>query len=84
MARVETGHIHLGSSILHHTDGWETKSQREGGEKKKKLGTHRNTGTTSSTPAFMHAYEQTKTGELRCSVCLSGFKNTCSHADSAC
>lgn len=29
MARVETGHIHLGSSILHHTEGWETKSLKK-------------------------------------------------------
>lgn len=29
MAHVETGHIHLGSSILHHTEGWETKSLKK-------------------------------------------------------
>lgn len=29
MARVETGHIHLRSSILHHTEGLETKSVKE-------------------------------------------------------
>lgn len=32
MAHVETGHIHLRSSILHHTESWETKSL---GKKKK-------------------------------------------------
>lgn len=30
MAHVETGHIHLGTSILHHTGGWETKTHRLG------------------------------------------------------
>lgn len=29
MARVETGHIHLRSSILHHTEGLETKSVKK-------------------------------------------------------
>lgn len=33
MAHEETGHIHLGSSILHHTENWETKMLK----KKKKL-----------------------------------------------
>lgn len=53
MARVETGHIHLGSSILHHREGWETKSL------KKTAGTHRNTRTVISTPACMHAHKHT-------------------------
>lgn len=57
MARAETGHIHLGSSILHHTEGWETKSVKK---KKKTAGTHRNTGTAISTPARMHAHKQRK------------------------
>lgn len=29
MAHVETGHIHLGDSILHHTEGWETKKKKK-------------------------------------------------------
>jgi len=41
MARVDTGHIHLGSSIRHHTEGWETKSVDP--TKKREAETHRNT-----------------------------------------
>lgn len=55
MARVETGHIHLGSSILHHTDGWETKSQREG-EKKKSKG---HTETRGQLQAHLHSRMRT-------------------------
>lgn len=50
MARVETGHIHLRSSILHHTEGLETKSVK----KKKEARTHRNTRTAIGTPACVH------------------------------
>lgn len=50
MARVETGHIHLHSSILHHTEGLETKSVK----KKKDARTHRNTRTAIGTPACVH------------------------------
>lgn len=55
MAHVETGHIHLGDSILHHTEGWETK------KKKKSQDLHENTRTDISTPAHMHACAQTHT-----------------------
>lgn len=65
MARAETGHIHLGSSILHHTEGWETKSWE------KKAGTHRTTRTARSTPVCTHARKHTnKEIELLRGACL--------------
>lgn len=53
MARVQTGHIHLGSSILHHTEGWETKSLKKKTKKKTKNG--RNTQKDSFKHTCMHA-----------------------------
>lgn len=52
MAHMETGHIHLGSSILHHTEGWETKSL------KKMAATHRHTRAAISTPACAHVHKR--------------------------
>lgn len=72
MARVETGHIHLGSSILHHREGWETKSL------KKTAGTHRNTRTVISTPACMHAHKHTNKNSVARPVSYKK-KNTASY-----
>lgn len=51
MARVETGHIHLGSSILRRAEAWETK-------------TGRNTQTHKDSYERTYACTGTKEGEL--------------------
>lgn len=50
MARVETGHIHLRSSILHHTESWGNKEL--GKEKKNRENTQKHR-TAMGTPARM-------------------------------
>ena len=77
MARVQTGHIHLGSSILHHTEGWETKSLKKKNKKKKTAGTHRRTAL--STPACMHC-TQTHKQRKGAPPLRRRYKNTCDHA----
>jgi len=65
MARVETAHIHLHSSILHHTEGWETKSAKK---KESKQQEHTETqGHAISTPASIHSqHTNTDKGTSHC------------------
>lgn len=64
MARVETGHIHLHSFILHHTGGFETKSgehkKNSKNTQKHKYGSERTCTATTQTKeeaatALLHA-----------------------------
>lgn len=58
MACVETGHIHLGSSILHHTDGWETKPVGARGNTRAALRMHayKHTNKDRHTQIVRHRY----------------------------